>query len=171
MKPPPELGIPQPDFPTGFELAKDLAKSLAAEDKTKGQKTSEVKTLEALPAAFAKEILAVVTNIWRIKSRLVDPQSKKNKEEFGKDDVKKIFRYLESINDSLTQLGIEVIDRTGETFDYGLPEKVVTAIPQEGISKELVLETLRPTIKWQNHIFPGEVEIATPITKTEKEEL
>lgn len=170
MKPPPELKIPQPEFPTGFELARDLAKSLAEENKAKAEKSQEIKTVEVLPAAFAKEILAVVTNIWRLKLRLMDPHSKEQKEELGKEDVKKIVRYLESINDSFTQLGIEVIDRTGESFDYGLPEKVVTAKPQEGISKELVLETLRPTIKWKNHIFPGEVEIATPMIKTNKGE-
>lgn len=170
MKPPPELKIPPPEYPTGLELVRDLEKGLSEENKAKAEKSPEIKTVDVLPAAFAKEILAIVINVWRLKLRLMDPHSKEHKEELGKEDVKKIVRYLESIDDSFKQLGIEVIDRTGESFDYGLPEKVVTAKPQEGISKELVLETLRPTIKWKNHIFPGEVEIATPITKTNQGE-
>jgi len=168
MELPPELKITQPEFPTGFELARDLETIFSEEIKAKMEKSPEIKVVEALPAAFIKEVLAVVINIWRIKSRLIDPHSKESKDELAKEDVKKIIRYLESINDSFTQLGIEVIDRTGESFDYGLPEKVITAKPQEGIIKELVLETLRPTVKWKHQIFPGEVEIATPLTKTNK---
>ena len=167
---PRELKITQPEFPTGLELVKDLSKILSEEIKLRSDKSPEIKIVEALPAAFVKEILAVVINIWRIKSRLIDSHSKENKDELAKEDLKKIIRYLESINDSFTHLGIEVIDRTGESFDYGLPEKVITAIPQEGIIKELVLETLRPTVKWKHQIFPGEVEIATPLTTTNKQE-
>lgn len=170
MEPPPELKIRQPDFPTGLELANDLAKSLAEQSKADGEKSPGIKTVDTVPVTFAKETLAIVINIWRIKSRMTDALSKKPKEELAKEDVKKIARYLESIHDSFIQLGIEIIDRTGESFDYGLPEKVVTAKPQEGISKELVVETLRPTVKWNNQIYPGEVEIATPIAKSDKGE-
>jgi hypothetical protein len=169
-KPPSDLKISQPEFPNPLDMAKELAKSLPEGNKSVGGKSPSIKIVETLPADYLKKTLAIVINIWRIKSRLTDSHSKAIKEELAKEDVKKIARYLESIHDSFTQLGIEIIDRTGETFDYGLPEKVVTAKPQEGISKELVIETLRPTVKWNNQIFPGEVEIATPITKSDKGE-
>lgn len=159
MKIPPELKISPSD------LVKKSAKDLPEEVKNDREK----KPTETLPSAYAKETLAIVINIWRIKFRMTDALSKEPKEELTKEDVKKIVRYLESIHDSFAQLGIEIIDRTGESFDYGLPEKVVTTKPQEGIRKELVLETLRPTIKWNNQMYPGEVEIATPIENLTKE--
>jgi len=171
MKIPRTLKIPKLEFPDPMNLANELLKGLPEETKSEGRKPPAMNVVETLSANYAKETLAIVTNIWRIKSRLTDAHTKEPKEEFTKEDIKKVARYLESIHDSFTQLGIEIIDRTGESFDYGLPEKVVTARPQEGISKELVIETLRPTIKWDNRIYPGEVEIATPIAKPEKEEL
>lgn len=170
MKIPPELTIPEPDFPRPLDIVKELAKGLTESAKGEEPRTPSTKPVETLPAEYAKETLVMVINIWRIKSRMTDAISKEPKEELAKEDVKKIVRYLESIHDSFAKLGIEIIDRTGESFDYGLPEKVVTAKPQDGISKELVLETLRPTIKWHNQIYPGEVEIATPIAKNDKGE-
>jgi len=48
-------------------------------------------------------------------------------------------------------------------FDYGLPLKVVTTQPTPGITKESVIETIKPTIYWQKQIIQmGEVVIATP---------
>lgn len=92
MELPRELKITQPEFPTGLELVKDLSKILSEEIKLRSDKSPEIKIVEALPAAFVKEILAVVINIWRIKSRLIDPHSKENKDELAKEDLKKIIR-------------------------------------------------------------------------------
>ena len=169
-KPPSNLKIPQPDFPNPLDVAKKFEKILCEGKKDEGSKSTSIMPVEILPVAYEKETLAIVINIWRIKSRMTDAFSKHTKEELAKEDIKKIARNLESIYDSFTHLGIEIIDRTGESFDYGLPEKVVTAKPQDGITKELVLETLRPTIKWNKQIFPGEVEIVTPISKNDKGE-
>ena len=171
MELPSDLNIPEPDFNKPLDIVKELAIGPTEAARGEGPKTRSTKPAEALQAACAEETLAIVINAWKIKSRMTDALSKELKAELAKDDVKKISRYLESIFDSFARLGIEIIDRTGESFDYGLPEKVVTAKPQDGISKELVLETLRPTIKWNNQIYPGEVEIATPVAKSDKREL
>ncbi|HSI86337.1 MAG: hypothetical protein ACAI35_13140 [Candidatus Methylacidiphilales bacterium] len=167
---PSELRIKQPAFPDPLDLARDLANSLREQSKMDNNHPASSMPMEILKVAYPRETLAIVFNIWRIKSRMMDTVSKEAKEELTKEDVRKINRYLESIYDTFEQLGISVIDRTGEYFDYGLPEKVVTAKPQEGINKEIVIETLRPTITWGGNMFPGEVEIATPITKTDKGE-
>ena len=159
--------IPEQGNLTGLELARDFAKSIE-ENKTNNGMSSGIKTTVPFSVSDPGEILGIIINIWRIKVKTTDSFSNQPKEELGKEDIKKVARYLDSIYNALAQLGIEIIDRTGETFDYGLPEKVVSTNPQEGISKERVLETLRPTVKWNNHIYPGEVEIATPKTKKEK---
>jgi hypothetical protein len=166
MKIPDQFGIPKPDFPDSRNLANDLLKALSEMEKATSPKVSSAKTEEVLPAVYAKAIIAMATNIWRIRSRIVDPLTSESKEEVSKDDVKKIARYVEAIYASITSLGIEIKDRTGESFDYGLPEKVVTANPQEGLTKERIIETMRPTIYWNNQIAQqGEVVIATPLPK------
>jgi hypothetical protein len=44
-----------------------------------------------------------------------------------------------------------------------LPLKVVTSQPAPGIARETVIETIKPTIYWQQQIIQtGEVVIATP---------
>jgi len=165
MKKPKKLLISKKKYTTGIELAKELAKKLVETNNANKAMSPAIKTAVTFPVLDPDQILTIVISIWRIKTRITDSLSKDPKEELGKEDIKKVARYLESIYNALTQLGIEIIDRTGEPFDYGLPEKVVATKPQEGINKERVLETLRPTVKWNNHIYPGEVEIATPITK------
>lgn len=169
MKVPKKLIILKQEYPNGIELARELAKKLAEQDNGNNSLSPTNKTAVTFPVPDPDQILAITINIWRIKARITDSLSKEPKKELIGDDIKKIARYLESIYNAFTKLGIEIIDRTGESFDYGLPEKVVATKPQEGISKERVLETLRPTVKWDNHIYPGEVEIATPITKKHKE--
>jgi hypothetical protein len=91
------------------------------------------------------------------------------KEELSKEDAKRIRRYVESLYDNLSQIGLTIVDRKGEPFDYGLPEKVIAAHPQEGLSQEIVRETILPTINWDKRIFPGEVEISRPVTNNEKQ--
>lgn len=60
-------------------------------------------------------------------------------------------------------MGLEVKDHTGDAFDYGLPLKVVTTQPTPGITREMVVETIKPTIYWERQIIQaGEVVIATP---------
>jgi hypothetical protein len=115
-----------------------------------------------IPTALVNAVLSIATAVWRIRSRVEDSTGE-TKEDISKDDLKKMKRYLDTIFHSLSGVGIEIRDRTGEAFDYGLPEKVVTAQSQSGISKEQILETLRPTIYWSNQIVQqGEVVIATP---------
>ena len=73
---------------------------------------------------------------------------------------------------SLSGIGMEVKDRTGEAFDYGLPEKVLTAQPQPGLTREIIIETVRPTIYWNTQIAqPGEVVIGTPPEISGKKEV
>ena len=65
-------------------------------------------------------------------------------------------------------MGLTIRDRTGQSFDYGMPEKVIDAKPQPGITKERVFETLRPTVTWTTNFWKeamiqkGEVIIQTP---------
>lgn len=154
MKIPNELCLPKASFPDSAELLQNL-------DKMKGNSLDSSGI--TLPVSFVEKVISIAINIWRIQSRILSSETGDPKENIQSSEVRKIARNIESINNCFQDIGLEIIDRKGQQFDYGLPEKVVTAKQTPGISKEIVLETIIPTIKWNDKIFAGEVEIATPI--------
>lgn len=157
---PEDLKIPRPAWPDAAEFAREIAKGIVSP--RSGHEL--IDKTEVLPERPAKALLAIATNAWRIRTRLSDSTTREPREEIGTDDLRKVMRYLDSMFESLSGIGMEVKDRTGEAFDYGLPEKVVAAQPQAGLSKEMVLETLRPTIFFGHQIAQqGEVVIGTPL--------
>jgi hypothetical protein len=127
-------------------------------------------TLEDL----SKLLTSITTNTWKARGRVrSDPKGDDLREEIKRDDIKKIARHLDLIFDALTEFGVEIRDRTNEAYDYGLPDKIVSSVPRPGLTRELIVETLKPTVFWHSHIIQGgEVVIAVPAVaeenKTEK---
>jgi hypothetical protein len=112
----------------------------------------------ALPEKTVLIIADVATNAWRAKTKMMDKNSGEVREE-----MRRVYRHIEAMFESFQEMGLEIKDHTGELFDYGLPLKVVTTQPTKGIRQERVIETLKPTIYWQEQIIQlGEVVIATP---------
>ena len=100
----------------------------------------------------------IATQAWKASLKL----GKDNQE-----DPARLMRHIEAILDRFKEMGFEIKDYTGKTFDYGMPVKVVTSEKKPGITKERVQETLKPTIYWNNKIIQkGEVIINTPETET-----
>jgi len=159
MKIPPELSLPKPNFPDPAEL-------LSNYERLKDSSINSPSIL--LPVSFVEKIVSIAVNVWRIQSRVISSETGDPKDEIQSVEVKKISRNLESIIHCFQEVGLEIIDRKGQQFDYGLPEKVVTAKQTPGISKETVVETIIPTIKWNDKLFAGEVEIATPLNSETK---
>jgi molecular chaperone GrpE (heat shock protein) len=111
-----------------------------------------------------KSLAAIATNAWKAKAKMLDGTSGEVREE-----MKRVYRHVEGILESLQEIGIEIRDHTGDAFDYGLPLKVVTTQPTPGITKEKVIETIKPTVYWQKQIIQmGEVVVATPVPSQEK---
>ena len=112
-----------------------------------------------------ESLIAIITYIWRIEDRVIDKHTQEPKDSLPAEEVKKLSKYTEQIIDKLKSMGFEIKDRVGEQFDYGLPENVVATKPQPGLAHETVIETLMPTIYFQNKtIQRGEIVIATPET-------
>lgn len=162
METPKELSLPNANWPDPAELAREIEKLYEA-GQLGSAKQGAQRVVVILPPTLAKATITVATNVWRLRTRLIDRHSGEVREEVSKEDVKKMARYIEAIYEAFAEIGVEIKDRTGEAFDYGLPEKVVTAQPQEGLSRERIIETLRPTIYWKDKLAQqGEVIIATP---------
>src|SRR5260370_33600158 len=102
----------------------------------------------------------VATNIWKARVKMLVAASGEVREE-----MKRVYRHVEAALEGMLEMGLEVKDHTGDAFDYGLPLKVITAQPTPGITRESVIETIKPTIYWQQRLIQiGEVVIATPAT-------
>jgi hypothetical protein len=154
----------EPDAPSTMqpdvaELAREVVKHLRAQR----AKASEPAAVTVSMEVLTKCLIELATNAWRIRTKLQDPMTHEPREELSKDETRKTHRFLDAIFASLEEIGLQVKDRTGEAFDYGLPEKVITTQPQAGLTRELIIETIRPTIYWNAQIAQqGEVVVATP---------
>jgi hypothetical protein len=116
-----------------------------------------------IPPEIVKSIAGIATNTWKARRRMMDPISGEVAEE-----MKRVSADIERIQRCLEDLGVIIEDHTNRPFDYGLPWKVVATKPMIGIEKEIVTETLRPTIRWHDQIIQhAEVEIGTPANKEE----
>jgi len=96
------------------------------------------------------------TTYWRLQRRLPThgeiPQ-----------EMKRVARDLESMGDSLKQAGIEIKDHTGDKYDGHMTLRVIAFQPTAGISREVITETIKPTI-YRNNVMVqmGEVIVAVP---------
>jgi hypothetical protein len=148
----------KPRGPDGDESAANPTEILSDSDRQEA--ASELHCVEA--SQLVKTIADIATAVWKARTRMVDTASGEVREE-----MKRIYGDTERIYKCLNELGIVVKDHTGDAFDYGLPLKVVTTKPMP-ISREIVTETFRPTIYWQDKIIQhGEVEVGTPIKSEE----
>jgi hypothetical protein len=114
------------------------------------------------PAPALDQIAAIATHVWRAKNRLIDPASGQPREE-----AKRTYRHIESTLDALAQMGVAICDQLNEPYDPGLPVNVLTFQPMPGLSRDTIVEVVRPTIIWQERVLQvGEVVVGTPETSS-----
>jgi hypothetical protein len=145
MNPQPDFRITPPDWPKEMPALQRLAAAEAAVVREFEQKA-------------ASTFCEIAIHAWRMQRRMTDRTTKEVKEEH-----KAMHRSVAGILEALTNMGFTLRDREGEFYDYGLPEKVVAAEKRAGISREMVVETIRPSIMYGDQLVkPGEIVIAVP---------
>lgn len=119
------------------------------------------RVVEVVPPAVIKGLAAIANSYFRAKKKMLDPTTGEPHEVMNRvyKDLERIYRHLE-------EMGFKIQDHTGDTYDDGQPMKVITSNPRSDATRKYVLETLTPTIYWNDRIIQyGEIEIATPIAK------
>lgn len=171
MKLPPELGLPRNAVVLGDlkQLVDLINKENAKRPKSKSESGGAgLEKVNEILLKLAQHLALLATAAWKMQKRLVDSETQEAKESISESDARKLFRDLQSVFSALSDMGITIRDRSGEAFDYGMPEKVVDAKTQPGLARECVAETLRPTITWTTDFWKdtmiqkGEVIIHTP---------
>jgi len=110
------------------------------------------------PAPAMDQIAAIATHVWRAKNKLIDPESGQPREE-----TKRTYRHIESTLDALAQMGVVISDQLNEPYDPGLPVNVLTFQPMPGLSRDTIVDVVRPTIIWRERVLQvGEVVVGTP---------
>ena len=80
-----------------------------------------------------------------------------------REGMKLIHRDISAIRDALQEFGVETNDPAGGTYDSGLALKVVSFEPTPGASKEVIKETIKPSVRRQGRLIQmGEVIVGTP---------
>lgn len=111
-------------------------------------------------------LVEMATNAWRLKVRMVDPDTGEPKEE-----TRKLYRFVEGLFRALGDAGIQVIDKTGKPYDNGMPEKVINFEQTPGLVKEEIIDTVRPSIRWKEQpLYHGEIIVGIPVIETPPEE-
>ncbi len=113
---------------------------------------------EETEAKFLKLLANVGTGLWRARQKMVKPGTTQPLEE-----MRRAYRHVESIWDALAQAGISIQDHADKPFDAGLSLKVVSYQPTPGLTRDRIIETIKPTIYFNDrHIQMGEVIVGTP---------
>src|SRR5262245_60334375 len=133
-----DFKIPPAKWPDEKKIIDTVTTKFKAALSEKG--SLDVITRFEVPENIVKSMAEIATNAWKAKGKMVDSASGEVREE-----MKRVYRHIESMFESFQVIGLEIKDHTGDSFDYGLPLKVVTTQPTQGISKERVVETIRPT--------------------------
>jgi len=117
----------------------------------------------SVPVIDEKPLASLATNAWRAKARMLDTDTGE-----VKDDMKRVYRHIEAIVESLKQLGVETIDQTERNYDSGMALKVISFEPTPGVSKETIKETIKPSVIWQGRLIQiGEIIVGTPVTNSD----
>jgi hypothetical protein len=124
----------------------------------------EASAEHAISEVLARFLAEVGTNLWRLRLKMLQPGTDQPVE-----DMRRPYRHVESMWDTLIQEGVDIHDHTGEIVPeggvYGL--KVLACQPTPGVGRELVLETIRPTIRYRKQVIQmGEVILAKPDKQT-----
>ena len=140
------------------EVFEKLARSLAAPEELHTDLPQHESDLES---TLLQLVADVGTGLWRLRSKGTPLGGPGDAEEDHRTQ-----RNIESILDTLVQAGVEIRDHTGELVPRGgiYALNVLVYEPKAGLATERVIETIKPTIYFQDRVIQvGQVIIGTPM--------
>jgi hypothetical protein len=100
----------------------------------------------------------LATGLWRLHGKVAG----------GTGQLRPIRRDVQAMLDTLTESGIEVQSHNGLPFDGGLAMHVIAFQPTAGIEREIVAETVRPSVYVDGRLAQfAQVVVATPKEDTD----
>lgn len=144
-----------------FDLRRKIKELSLSKDVSSVKSDTAVKKYEEVSKPIEQALSIIATNAWRARNKMVDADNGETKEE-----MKRVYRHIEAQFDALSQIGIEVRDLRGRTYDAGMALKVISFEPQPGLTKDEVVEMIKPTVIRNGQLIQmGEVIVGTPQSK------
>lgn len=111
------------------------------------------------PVTLPPRTLAeLCTELWRLRRKMLEADRPQPRTEMAD-----AYRHVEAAWDLLADAGLTIDDPTGRPFDSGMPLKALAFQPTAGLTRETVVETIRPTIFLRDaRLQMGEVIVGTP---------
>ena len=105
----------------------------------------------------------VATGLWRMRRNMVPRGATRLIEARPIEEMRKPFRWLVSVWDTLSENGIEIQDHTGDRFDSGQVLKASAFEPTSGIAEETVIDTIKPSVYLNGQLIQmGDVVVGVP---------
>lgn len=95
-----------------------------------------------------KFLAEIATQLWRLRRKML-----KQGTEVPVEGMESPYRHVSALWDTVIQEGIEVSDPINRTIDPGMALKILTFQPMPGITKEAVIETIRPSIYFRDRLI------------------
>ena len=125
---------------------------------TSGDKTIESQGSRILLVPRISVWADLANAVWALQQKSRDPNTAERKEEF-----RIVARHIDRLSECLEEIGLEIQSHTNQVFDSGQSLEVVAFQPTPGIIREIVVETIRPSVYLKGHrIQVGKVIVATP---------
>ena len=147
----------QPNTHALKPLEEHLAKAKTVQDK----QAAALYKYETQINKHLRLLADIANGLWRLKNKMVD---KKTSEPL--DEMQKAFRHFESVWDAMKSAGININEHEKNSpFDSGLALNVLSFQPMSGLKKEVIIETIKPSIFYKDRsIQTGQVIVGTPVT-------
>jgi len=141
---------------------RDLQARQQGEHTPQAQARPVERFVEVVPANVTKGLVAIANSYFRSRKKMLDPTTGEPHEAMSR-----VYKDVERIGRHLEEMGFKIQNHTGDAYDDGQPMKVITSNPRPEATRKYVLETLLPTIYWNDKIIQhGEIEIAVPTAST-----
>lgn len=144
------------------QLKELLERPPAAAPTISAEALRDLKSQVELADKVLRRTCDIATNAWRARAKMIDPASNEPYEAMAR-----VYRHVENILEDIAKMGLRLWDPNGEIYDSGMALKVVAFQPTPGLQRERVLETIRPSVYWEDRLLQmGEVIVGTPETSS-----
>lgn len=142
------------------EALKPLEEHLARAETVQNEQAAALYNYETKLDKHLRLLADIVNGLWRLKNKMVDEETNE-----PLDEMQKAFRHFESIWDALKSAGININEHEkNSSFDSGLALNVLSFQPMSGLNREIIIETIKPSISYKDRpIQTGQVIVGTPI--------
>ncbi|MEU0198014.1 MULTISPECIES: hypothetical protein [unclassified Streptomyces] len=152
LRHPPEFRVPPPFLDTGQA---DWVTAVLDDVRTA---TAEEPAADRAQGADAGTLLAAATGLWRAQRKLNQRAG-----DLSAADLRQVRRYVQAGRQALADGGLEIQEHDGEPFDPGQSLEVLAFQDEPGLTREVVLETLRPSVYYRGErIQMGQVVVGRP---------